>query len=621
MQWCKADLHVHTPASKDYQEPNISYLDLLRKAEQEGLDIVAFTDHNTIAGYARLMQEIADLERWEASGRLQPDEKVRLQEYHRLTEQILVLPGVELTATFGFHVLGIFDENTPIRTLEHVLLSLNIPYASLDSGETEVGATSDVLTAYRVLAEAGALVIAAHANSSHGVAMFGFDFGGQTRIAYTQDPHLHALEVTDLENQRRRSTASFFNGSKPQYPRRMHCIQGSDCHRLIGKGKNPGLGERTTEFLLPEVSFKAIKDVLTGDDFTRTRPYRRSEAPFDHVAEARKEGATIVQSFHEGMTKQGGRLHAVVRDVVAFANTNGGTIYVGLSPNARVAPKGVDNPDEAIQELKNEIEHLVTPPLRPAIDVISSDDKNIVRITVPKGDDLPYVLEGSKIYLRQESETSLAMRDEIVALVKRAHGGAPVAPPREPARKPEPARAPKPQPAAAQAQQQAQPQPQPAAQSQRQPQAAQPPVPPQAQAQQPASLPAVVQPSRASMEARPGEVEPPRTGVEIVESEDRQGVLYHTMRDLRDGGEVRNVTRSSARRLWRYAIALKEKGTFQLDKVTWKGNLGLWHKYLRAGRPHYDLAQKLTGAEIRIYYGVTEDGIHSAWRPVVGMED
>ena len=80
--------------------------------------------------------------------------------------------------------------------------------------------------------EAGGLVIAAHANSSHGVALRGLDFGGQTRIAYTQDRHLHALEVTDLEKRGRRTTASFFSGRKPEYPRRMHCIQGSDAHRL-----------------------------------------------------------------------------------------------------------------------------------------------------------------------------------------------------------------------------------------------------------------------------------------------------------------------------------------------------------------------------------------------------
>ena len=181
-----------------------------------------------------MMQEISDLQRWDASGRLRAEEKEKLREYQRLQDKLLVLPGLELTATFGFHVLAIFDQDTPVRSLEHLLLKLNVPLKSLETGETEVGPTSDVLTAYRILAEAGALVIAPHANSNHGVAMFGLDFGGQTRIAYTQDPNLHALEVTDLEANKRRNTASFFNGSKPQYPRRMHCIQGSDAHRIRG---------------------------------------------------------------------------------------------------------------------------------------------------------------------------------------------------------------------------------------------------------------------------------------------------------------------------------------------------------------------------------------------------
>ena len=80
--------------------------------------------------------------------------------------------------------------------------------------------------------EAGGIVIAAHANSTNGVAMRGMNFGGQTRIAYTQDKNLHALEVTDLDQKGPRTTAAFFNGTKPEYPRRMHCIQGSDAHRL-----------------------------------------------------------------------------------------------------------------------------------------------------------------------------------------------------------------------------------------------------------------------------------------------------------------------------------------------------------------------------------------------------
>ena len=575
------DLHLHTPASKDYQQPEVSYLDILQKAETEGLDIIAFTDHNTVAGYAAMTQEISDLERWENGGRATPTEKRRLGEYRRLLSKILVLPGLELTATFGFHILGIFGPETPLRKLEHVLLSLNVPLASLDLGETEVGATSDVLTAYEVLADAGALVIGAHANSSHGVAMMNLDFGGQTRIAYTQDPNLHVLEVTDLEASRRRTTASFFNGSRPQYPRRMHCIQGSDAHRITGNRNNMGVGERATEVLLAELSFGALKDLFLGGDFTRSRPYRRTAEPFDFVEAARSEGPTFVQSFHEQATSQGGRLHAIMRDVAAFANTNGGTIYIGASANLKVAPKGVANAEEAISALRTEIERFVTPPIDIDISVLKSRGQDILRLTVPKGADTPYVLEGSKIYLRQEAETSLAMRDEIVALVSRIPAPRKVSKPDSTPAREKPA--------------------------------------PRPEVRAPVSRAPVSQ-APAPQEAQPA-VEPPRTGVQIVASEERKGITYHTMRDLRDRGDVHNVTRSSARRLWRYAIALKEKGTFGEDKVTWTGGLGVWHKYLRAGRPHYDLVQKLADGTIHVYYGVTEDGIHGLWRAIVGMED
>ena len=106
----------------------------------------------------------------------------------------MVLPGFEFTATFGFHILGVFPETKPLRDIEHILLNLNIPAEHLDIGSDTVGATTDVIGAYLAIAEAGGLAIAAHANSTHGVAMRGFTFGGQTRIAYTQDPNLNALQ-------------------------------------------------------------------------------------------------------------------------------------------------------------------------------------------------------------------------------------------------------------------------------------------------------------------------------------------------------------------------------------------------------------------------------------------
>lgn len=34
------DIHIHTPASADFQTPEVTYLEILQKAESRGLDII-----------------------------------------------------------------------------------------------------------------------------------------------------------------------------------------------------------------------------------------------------------------------------------------------------------------------------------------------------------------------------------------------------------------------------------------------------------------------------------------------------------------------------------------------------------------------------------------------------
>ena len=557
--WRRVDLHLHTPGSADYAEPDASYLDILHKAESRGLDIIAFTDHNTMVGYGAMQREIEELKLLEQLNRLRAEEKRRLEEYERLLEKILLLPGFELTATLGFHILGIFSPQTTVRELEHILLRLNVAPDKLDEGSTEVGATVDVLSAYRIINEAGGLVIAAHANSSHGVALRGFDFGGQTKIAYTQDPHLHALEVTDLESKSRRRTELFFKGTKPEYPRRMHCIQGSDAHRINRdpKDKNRlGVGDRATEVLMSEVSFEALLEVFQGDDFARTRPYRPTQAPFDYVQAAREQGPSIVQSFHERTTRRGGRLHAIICDVCAFANTNGGTIYLGVSSNAKSPTTGIENPTETINTLKTEIERKITPPLSVSIDTLDSQGRKVLRLGIPVGDDPPYAVDENKIYVRDESETSMAVRDEIVGLVTKKLQPSVAPPPEE---------------------------------------------------------------EEVSEEAVPAkaQVAPPRTGVEIVLTEERKGNRYYSMKDLRNGNVVHNVTQQSARKLWQYAITESLKQPVKPETVDWKGDIGLLKRVKRSGKWRYDLAQRDPDGKLHVYYGVTDDGIHGPWRGLI----
>ena len=585
-RWYRVDLHLHSPASSDYEEPKVTYLEWLRTASERDLDIVAITDHNTVAGVGAVRREIEWLTRLETAGRLTDEERERLNEWRELSEKVLVLPGFEFTATFGFHILGIFPPETPVRQLEHVLLSLNVPVDKLDEGSTETGSATDVLTAYRVIHEAGGLAIAAHANASHGVAMRNFAFGGQTKIAYTQDPNLDALEVTDLEK-RYRSTARFFNGSKNEYPRRMHCIQGSDAHRLTNNPKNPrrlGIGERATEMLLDDLSFNAVRTVLRSKQFDRTRPARPADMPFDAVASAREEGPTLVQSFHESASQRGGRLTTILNDICAFANTSGGTVFVGVGQR-KGKPKGLSDPTQVQTQIEEALSSRLTPPLKPTIEVIESEGAKILKVETAKGADRPYCLDDHKFYVRDESDTSLAVRDEVVALVLEAQKDE-----SEPSQKSSRSRG----------------------RRRRRGKSNGSGKQTNGDSGDQDATASNLGSSNGSGADEKDAFYLPQVGVEIVATEERDGNRFHTICDLRNGHVIKNVTRKGARKLWNYAIQQVEDNPIDAKQVTWQGDVGMVRSEKRAGKERYDLALR-EGKEIRVFYGVTEDGMDGPW--------
>lgn len=613
------DLHLHTPASSDYQQAGVSALDLLRKAEEAGLDIIAFTDHNSVRGYADLWREIEDLELLEFLNRMSPAEADRLAEYRRLLGKILLLPGFEFTATFGFHVLAIFPETTSIRMMEHMLLMLGVPEDKFGSGE--VGATSDVLKAYEVLAENGALVIGAHVNSSHGVAMQGIRFGGQTKIAYTQDEHLHALEVTDLGSTSRRSTASFFSGIKAEYPRRMHCIQGSDAHRLERdpvRETNLGIGDRATEVLIAEPSFSSLKELFNGSDFARIRAARPGGPAADALHEAREIGNTIAQSFHERLSAARAGSTPILRDVVGLANGNGGIVYVGVGPADRRTVPGVSDAAKAIESWCADITAQITPSLDVTTETIDYGGKTIVAIHVPDGPDKPYALAPATILVRRGAETVVASRDEIVAMVRGVHRlaatePAPIVVADEPVAKPFVAA---PQPVVEERQRQISPPQKPAAGRNGN---AQLPAPAEMSQPQRLDVPVDSAPLPLEQVVEEGGFDgiAPRTGAEIIDAVERDGTTYYSIRDLRNGSITHNVTRNQARRLWQYAIQQREERAVDEGHIRWKGDFGFWKVYRPSrGERRYNLAYRGQG-NLRLFYGVGDEGLDDRWRNVI----
>jgi len=570
-QWYNMDVHIHTPASLDFQQPEVTFLDILRKCESRGLDLVAFTDHNTVRGYRKLREEIEKLELLEKLNRTLPDEKVQLQEYRRLLKKVLVLPAFEFTATFGFHIIGLFSPQKSVREIEHVLLDLGIPSANLDEGSASFGASVDVLTAYKKINEAGGIVIAAHANSTNGVAMKGMNFGGQTRIAFTQDKHLHALEVTDLDQKGPRTTAGFFNGTKPEYPRRMHCIQGSDSHRLNtdpARKKNPGIGDRTTDVLLNELSFEGLLELFQSNDFSRTRPHRLTQEPaVDFIQIALEEGENIIQDFHESLNVRGGALNAVLADICAFSNTNGGTLFIGLTADVQKPVTGVSNPEQSIKVVEKECQNRISPPVHLSLDVHKFKGKSILRVLIPRGEEPPYALDDNRIYIRDEDETNLAVRDEIVTLVLRSRDLG--------------------QTLSVSTQEE------------------------QVESSKPIEVPL----------AADDKVEP-RTGVEVIPPVIRGGKSFFSMRDLRNGNIVKNVTIGSARRLWHYAITRYNEISPDLKsaEIQWSEEYGLIRQYHQGKNPIFDFIMK-TEDGYRYFFGVTQDGIHGNWKRFLKDEE
>ena len=83
----------------------------------------------------------------------------------------------------------------------------------------------------------------------------------------------------------------------------MHCIQGSDAHRLDrdpNRESNLGIGDRVTEIQLPQASFAALKELFRSNHFDRTRPARAGGPAADELHAAREAGPQPVSRSTSG---------------------------------------------------------------------------------------------------------------------------------------------------------------------------------------------------------------------------------------------------------------------------------------------------------------------------------
>jgi hypothetical protein len=258
LKWVGVDLHVHTPASKDYrgETDEAEYSRIITRAnglgtegqrepqESKPISAVAFTDHNSVEGFRRFRRLHEDARNLYNALRSRDAGNPLLQRLSKEIESyesVRVLLGVELKAHPGIHVLLVFRESIEPEAVVHFLeAAYEKEYQSLagDPGPTTVWTLEQTLD--KVSSEFGpsVLVIFPHAESTGGVYE-DLKAYPQLRMHALKHPVVSAISFNKIETRERLHQLY----SQPDYQRDAPAafIQSSDSHgtpdRVVGQPK------------------------------------------------------------------------------------------------------------------------------------------------------------------------------------------------------------------------------------------------------------------------------------------------------------------------------------------------------------------------------------------------
>ena len=112
------------------------------------------------------------------------------------------------------------------------------------------------------------------------------------------------------------------------------------------------------------------------------------------------------------------------KEVIAFANTDGGVIYIGIDNNGNAV--GIDSVDENYTRITNGIRDAIMPDVTMFVKYTIQENR-VVRITVGEGSYKPYYLKSkglkpSGVFVRQGTSSVSASPEQIRAMIKESDG-------------------------------------------------------------------------------------------------------------------------------------------------------------------------------------------------------
>ncbi|MBI5193202.1 MAG: putative DNA binding domain-containing protein [Nitrospirae bacterium] len=106
------------------------------------------------------------------------------------------------------------------------------------------------------------------------------------------------------------------------------------------------------------------------------------------------------------------------KTITSFANTDGGKIFLGVADNGDIT--GIEDVDETIRRIDDIAFNRCEPPITVLQETVNIDDKMVLIVNIPKGEQRPYRTIKGIYYVRSANRCRQASREELLRLFQSA---------------------------------------------------------------------------------------------------------------------------------------------------------------------------------------------------------
>ena len=385
----KCDLHIHTIYSSCYKQNDLSIEEniklIINKCYDQGISVIAFTDHNSAHAYYKYLEIKKDLENnikiaqeYNIEESKYSDKKALLQKFNYVN----VLPGVEFDLNPGIHMVAIF--NPKIEEIEINKIIEENGYI-LNDGISEGESKLDVIHFLDKMKAFDTIIFAPHIDSDKGIYKSIADAGFRSRILKHDSLKAVCCLNSDVQG-KIKDLINTDNNYKRNFP--LAFIQASDAHEVKEVGK-------TVTYIRAINSFEDIKKAFYSPE--------RDISNIDNPNLINLVKSIIESKNYSCINSMAEFEKDFYKHIVAHFNNGYGNILVGISCDGSIS--GIKITKEELTKIVSNIDNKICTTNgfleKPTIKIESLDDKKIVLLV--------YVINRYKSisYIRENnSETS-----------------------------------------------------------------------------------------------------------------------------------------------------------------------------------------------------------------------